>query len=238
MVAAQIDPADIERLRKTIERGAKELNAMTVDLIRQAAIFAIQSAARETGPGNSSTVKKMAAQYKYRKIIPYTGSDFRYQYRTQGGKEGVIRLSRQISRATAAKKGLRQLKKNIEIWDRKLRVTRMVPYTGTASGKYDKTSRVGRIPHYGAAKIGWLKALGRLPGSKPQREDGEEWIPSPKIETVKTKDIYELTIENLVKYVSIISPNAAAVAMRKTANRMEKIIEIKIKAAEKRMGIV
>jgi hypothetical protein len=134
------------------------------------------------------------------------------------------------------KKGLRRLKKNIEIWDRKLRATRMVAYTGTAVGKYDKGSRIGRIPHYGAAKIGWLKALGRIPTSKPQREEGDQWIPSPRVETVKSKELYGFTIENLVKYVSIISPEAAAIAMRKTANRMERIIEKKIAAMEKRAG--
>lgn len=241
MIAAEIDPADLERMRKLMERAVHDLGMSTRDITRQAIVFAVQSAAKETGPGNASSPKKMAVQFRFRKIVPYKDSgmyspslqrnvkDFRYAYRTSSGETKMFPTDVEISKKSQNKRGLRELKRNIEIYDRKLRTMRMIPYIGTATGKYDKTSRVGRIPHAGAAKAGWLKALGRLPGSKPEALENPQYVPTPNVSVEKSKDTYAITVENIVKYITKISPNAAAIAIKKTANRMEKIYERKIK---------
>lgn len=253
MITAEIDPADIARLSRVFERAQTELKKDIRDLTRQAMIFAIQSAAKATGPGTASSPSKLPDQYKFRRIIKYPGSDFRYAYRKRNGKEGMFTTAKRISRKQVEKRGLRLLKRNIEIWDRRLYCTRMVPYFGTATGKYDKKSRVGRIPHYGAAKAGWLKALGRLPKAKSAFKmtlfelaesalkaaaDAAEnrYVPTPRVSEVKQKDSYGLIVENVVKYVTIISPNAAPEAMRKTANRMEKIIQAAADKAARRIS--
>lgn len=247
MIAAEIDPRDIERIKRAVERGAKELNRSSVNLVRQAAIFAIQSAAKETGPDRASSPSKMKIAHKFRRIVSYKNigyfstalqrhvKDYRYGYKTAAGKTKLFPADKPISPKTLEKRGLRELKRNIEVWDRRKRATLMIPYLGTATTKYDKESKVGKIPHYGAAKVGWLKALGRLPGGKPFTESGAEWIPSPRVESRKSEDTYELEIENMTSYVQKISPNAAAIAMHKTANRMEKIIEIEINRMEKKL---
>lgn len=57
MIRAEIDPRDIERLTRTIERAVLDLDETTRDMTRQAMVFAIQSAARETGPGKKPSPK-------------------------------------------------------------------------------------------------------------------------------------------------------------------------------------
>lgn len=228
MMQAEIDPRDIERLTRTIERAVLDLDETTRDMTRQAMVFAIQSAARETGPGKKPSPKKMENRFKYRKIVRYPGRDFRYAYRKSDGKTGMFVTDKRISPRSRKERGLRLLTRNIEIWDRRLHVTRMIPYFGKATTQYDKESSFGRIPHYGAAKAGWLKALGKLPGSKPEPLDQPQYVPTPRVSEVRRPDIYGLIVENIVKYVEAISPNAAGIAMRKTANRMEKIVQQKI----------
>ena len=58
--------------------------------------------------------------------------------------------------------------------------------------------------------------------------DQPQYVPTPRVSEVRRPDIYGLIVENIVKYVEAISPNAAGIAMRKTANRMEKIVQQKI----------
>lgn len=239
MISAEISDHDIMRLRDTIERGAKELGVSAADLVRQASIFAIQSAARETGPGNAASPSKLAVKYKYRKIVKGTPGPlnwFRYR-RLRDGRDIVFQTANDISRRTQQKRGLKKMTRSVKVWSKKQQQFVLRIYSGTATGKYDKESRIGRIPHYGAAKAGWLKALGRLPGSKPLKSEGDQWVPNPRISVTKQESTYQMVVENVVRYVDKISPQAAAVAMQKTANRMERIVQKRIDAQSRRMNL-
>ena len=239
MISAEIDPADLAKLRRTVEEAASKLKLSTRDLIRQSAIFAIQSAARETGPGKAASPSKLAVKYKYREIVKGTPGPlnwFRYRH-LRDGWDIVFQTANDISLGTQQKRGLKKLTRSVRVWSKKQRQFVLRIYSGTATGKYDKESRIGRIPHYGAAKAGWLKALGRLPGSKPLKSEGDQWVPNPRISVEQSRDTYGLTIENLVRYVDKISPKASAVAMKKTANRMEYFYRKKIERLERKMNL-
>ncbi|MPN58643.1 hypothetical protein SDC9_206351 [bioreactor metagenome] len=107
--------------------------------------------------------------------------------------------------------------------------------------KRDKTHKEGRIPHPGAAKAGWLHGLRNLPGGYRKEGNLPEWAVALRnknlvnVAVVHGDGTYGIMIENLVKYIQKISPNAAAIAMRSAASRMEKAVQAEINKVEKKL---
>lgn len=249
MMQAEIDPRDIERLTRTIERGVMELDEMTVDLVRQAMIMAITTAARETGPSNAPSPSKLPKKHKFRRIERYTGPGYYYRYYDRSGNKQVLFTRKELDVKAARKRGkmrnIKRLTRAVSVWDHAAHRLVQRIYTFDGARTYDTTNRIGRIPYAGLAKAGWLRALDLLPPPSDRwlqavfgdLESGKremakyryrQWVPTPTVSKVKNADTYGLIVENIVKYVSIISPNAAAVAMRKTADRMEHTIQARI----------
>ena len=121
MIQAEIDPRDIERLTRTIERGVMELDEMTVDLVRQAMIMAITTAARETGPSNAPSPSKLPKKHKFRRIERYTGPGYYYRYYDVYGHKQVLFTRKELDVKAARKRGrmrnIKRLTRAVSVWD-------------------------------------------------------------------------------------------------------------------------
>ena len=221
-ISADIDRRDLDRLQTAMDRAAEELGRDMRSLVKQASIWAIQSAARETAPSRASSPSRLPVRYRYRPISRYRGSVFIY---AQNDKI-VFKTERRLSKKSETRRGVRRVRRQIEIWSRKSHSLISLPYLGSATGRYDRQSRIGRIPHAGAAKAGWLRALGLLPGSAPRVNTGEldPYTPSPRVRVAARLSSYSIFIENTVRYIAQTSPNAARAAMSSTANRMTAMV--------------
>lgn len=236
LVTAEIQQSEIERMTRIVNAVVARLDKQAENIIRQGMIWAVQSAARETAPGRAASPSKLADKFKYRPITRYHGSLNRYAYEVNG-KTRVWETERRLSKKSLEKSNKRRLTREIELWSKAAHALVKIPYTGPAtSGKYDKTSRIGRILHAGAGKACWLKALGKLPGGKPDPASESAAAPRPHVQVAKSEGEIRMIVENTVRYVDITSPGAAARATTSAANRMAKYYSKLIPELEKEIN--
>jgi hypothetical protein len=190
-------------------------------LVKQSAITAIQSAAKATKPGDSASVKSLAMKYKLRPLFAIQSVlGGKQMYQMPNGK--TFQTENVISKKTQQAKGLRQIKKAFQAWSKKLNRWSFIPYLGSKAGKYDADAKGGRIPGYGAAKAGWLKALSVF--GKPENLDGNLRRPVSKVSAQLTGKNPFAVIQNLVAYISKTAPESARIGVEKATNRLEKVL--------------
>ena len=226
-VEAKIDQADQDRLQQLLTRIGKETKQDIAGVLKQAAIWSLQSAAKATEPGKSA-FKSIPAKYKFRPLVTtqeYEGGRFWY-LRKKSGK--LFSVHRPLKRGKEMK-GVKRAKA-IKVWSKKKNAFVMRP---THHTKRDKTDKAFRIPYAGAAKAGWQKALAafgevtkvdenRLSGYYYDRKTGQsKKRKSKKPYYKKAGTTYDFYIQNLVKYTAKTSPFSAKVAMLKTIRRLE-----------------
>lgn len=222
-----IDPADVARMSRILKRIETELGKDITKITRQGMIYAIQSAAKATAPGTASSPKKLPTKYKYRPIERYRDGINRYEL---GGK--IVTLEQRLSDKSLEARGGKRITRGYRIWRKRSGAWGMIPYSGDITGKWDKESPIARIPHAGAAKGNWLRALGKL-GGKSEKIDDQGKLPPPSVRIARRLTEYSIEVGNRVRYISITSPNAARDAMRMAANRMAKAYSKKIKELDK-----
>lgn len=201
---------DIARIGKTLDNVERVLKKDVSHIIRQTAIFAIQSATKATEPGKQSKVSKLPKKFKFRALVKIPDSAG-YYYQTEDGKifkaKGKIRTSG---------KTIKRVTKGIKAWSKKQKKFIYIPYAGT---KRDESDKRFKIPFYGAAKAGWLLSYKKL--SKKSIDIADNRQGRKKYNRVKVRsDLVEVT--NLVSYASKTSPNAARIGLSKASNRLEK----------------
>ena len=225
-VVAEIPQSEIDRLKLVLDKIGGELNKSSADILRQAMIFAIQSAAKATAPGKTQLPSKLPDKYKYRPIERYRGNPVLYINESNGY---VFQ-----SDITPKRKNVRRITRAWKYWDKSKGQFSAKPYTGTATKKYDKDKKFGRIPYAGAAKAGWLKALNRLPKA-PGYSDGEAQTGKalPIVTESKGNGQHGISVENIIKYIGKTSPNAANIGLSSATNRMIGAYKKKIADLEK-----
>ena len=203
---------DIRKLNRTLDRVVNVLDKDKNELIKQAAIFALQSATKSTAPGVSSKVSKMPKKFRFRPLVKIPPS-FGHYYTKDG--QTIFKTKEPINLRKAENKGIKALK-GIKIWSKKKKGFDYIPYIAT---KRDESDSRFKIPGAGAAKTGWLKSYKRLSG-KPvdigTNKGGKQFS-----RIYKRDGLIEIT--NLVKYASKTSPNAAREGIKKASSRMEKV---------------
>lgn len=217
----EVNQTDLNRLNKLLEFTAKHTSRNMGSLVKQSAITAIQSAAKATKPGEQASVKSLAMKYKLRPLFAVQSVlGGKQMYQLPNGK--TFQTENVISKNTQQKKGLRQIKRAFQAWSKKENRWSFIPYLGVKGGKYDADAKGGKIPGYGAAKAGWLKALGSF--GKPENLDGNLKKPVSKVETqLSGKNPFAL-IQNLVAYISKTAPQSAQIGIQKATNRLEKVL--------------
>ena len=209
---------DIRKLSKTFDRMSIVLGRDRESLIKQTAIFAVQSAVKATGPGKSGKVSKLPKKFKFRPLvkIPETSG---YFY-TQDG-ENIFRTSQPINVKAKRNKdrGIKRITKGIKMWNKKTKGFTYLPYIGA---KRDESDRRFKIPFAGSAKVGWLKSLNKL--DKKPVDIGENKRSSKRFGRV-TRRPGLIEIVNLVSYAAKISPQSARIGLAKASRRLDKIMQ-------------
>jgi hypothetical protein len=226
MISAEIPSSEIEKLAQVINIIERDLGKSSASILRQSMIFAVQSAAKATEPGRAGTPSKLPDKYKYRPITKYqpetplyinddTGFTFESAKRPKG------RNIRKITRAW-------------EFWNKAKGKMDHKPYKGTGKAKYDKENRFSKIPHAGAAKAGWLKALNRLPKAPGYSDTGASTGKAqPIVQEIHSGEMHQILVENIVRYIGKTSPNAANIGLANATNRMIGSYKKKIAELEK-----
>lgn len=204
MITAEIKPADLSKLSGLCLEIVKKTEKKLSDVLTQAAVFAIRSAAKATEPGDKSKKSALEDKYKYRPIVTaYPVSDpftHFYFYHYNGKTFSTPEI---ISDETMNRKHITMVEKAYRFWNKSADNFDLTPYTGSSSG-YDKKSKFGKIPNAGVGKQGWNGALGRL--GKPS--DGED----AKYSEVK-RNFFGLDqfveVINKIGYVAKTSPASA-----------------------------
>ena len=204
---------EIDRLRAVLDKIEKELKKSSGDILRQAMTFAVKSAAIATAPGRTSKPSKLPTKYTYRPIVRYQSNPPTY-----ATDAGFTFTSEKRPRS----KNVRQITRAWQYWNKRKAKgeTLQKPYLGSASGKYDKDDKFGKIPHRGAGKACWLKALGLIHGSGESYSDKESGKAMPRVSENKGLTEHGITVENIIRYISITSPNAATEATTKATNKL------------------
>lgn len=221
-MTVDVPPSEIARLQAVIDKITSELKKSSGDILRQGMIFAITTAAKETAPSRQKLPSKLIDKYRYRPIVrpkvPIWKNTETGEY-CEGGKPTDGKWKR--------------VRRAFQYWHRGRKGWGYLPYTGFASGKYDKRRGPGRIPYAGAAKACWLKALNRLPGAREQYSDPATGKAQPRVSEVQGGGMHSISVENTVRYIGITSPNAAARAVSSAANRLIGSYKRKISELEK-----
>jgi len=204
---------DVAKIAKTIDRVGRVLKKDAGGLLKQTAIFAIQSATIATPPGVMSKVSKLPKKFRFRPLVRIP-DDFGFFYATESGT--IFKTKSIISRSSARRRNLKRVFKGIKAFNRSQKSWSYIPYPG---GKRDESYKRFKIPFAGAAKVGWLSALKRL-DNKPI-DVGQDNYRSGKAYSRVTvrRDLVEII--NVVSYVSKIAPQSAAIGLNKDAKRLE-----------------
>ena len=217
----EISQPDLNRLNKLLTFTAEHTSRNMGSLVKQSAITAIQSAAKATKPGDAASVKSLALKYKLRPLFPIQSVlGGKQMYQMSNGK--TFQTENVISKKSQQAKGLKQIKKAFQSWSKKQNRWSFIPYLGEKNGKYDAGAKGGRIPGYGAAKAGWLKALSAF--GKPENLDGNLKRPVSKVSAQLTGKNPFALIQNLVAYISKTAPESARIGIEKATNRLEKVL--------------
>ena len=226
-----------QRLQSLLARIEKETKQDVAGVLRQAAVWAIQSAAKATGPAKGSAFKATIRRnkYRYKPLVAtqdYEGGQYWYVRRDTGK---MFSTSKPIT-GRKKKKGLRNAKA-IKSWSKKKKKFVLHP---TKHTKLDKSDKAFLIPHAGAAKAGWQKALAAFGDQKDARKQTFS-VPSNDLAGYyfdrstgthkkrrsrkpyykKAGSTYDFYVQNLVKYTEKTSPFSATTAMIKTIRRLE-----------------
>ncbi|NLE06825.1 MAG: hypothetical protein GX638_18765 [Crenarchaeota archaeon] len=224
-ITAEIPPGEIDKLKTVLDRISGELKKSSVDILRQAMIFAIQSAAKHTKPG-LETPSKLQDKYKYRPIVDYHSKVPLYI----NDSSGYVFSTKEKVKS----KNVRRITRAFRYWDKKNGKKGFLPYYGTGKKKYDKETRMGKIPYAGAAKAGWLKALNRLPQAPGYSDAGAETgTAMPIVIESRSESQHGISVENVIRYIGKTSPNAANIGLSSATNRMIGAYKKKIADLEK-----
>jgi hypothetical protein len=204
---------DIAKFTKTLDKIARVMDKDKDGLIKQTAIFAIQSAVKLTEPGTTSKVSKLPKKFKFRPLVTIP-ENFGFFYTDDAGR---IFKTREKLRRNQLKDGkLRRVTKGIKTWNKKRKSFLYIPYAGA---KRDESDRRFKIPFAGAAKVGWLKSLKMLDRKPVDLGDNKG---NKRYNRVINRPGL-LEIVNLVSYASKTSPGADRKALAKATSRLEKI---------------
>jgi hypothetical protein len=202
---------DIRKLGNTLDRVSRIMGKDVNELIKQTAIFSLQSATKATKPGSTSKVSKLPKKFRFRPLVKIPAS-FGFYYSRDG--ETVFKTKEKLNLRKAENAGIKALK-GIKFWNKKTKSFGYMPYIGE---KRDESDKRFKIPGAGAAKVGWLKALKKL--NKKAIDVGTNRGGKPFNRVFIRQGLIDIT--NLVKYASKTSPNAARVGLAKGARRLEK----------------
>lgn len=210
MITVSVPREEIDRLAAVLNKISGELKKSSASILRQAMIFAVQSAAKATGPG-TRTPAKLQDKYKYRPIERYRTDPPLYINKDTGYMFSSDKKPRRGN--------VRSVNRAFKYWNKSKGQFDFKPYTGTGTKKYDKESKFGRIPHAGAAKAGWLKALNRLPGG-PGYGDTGTGNAQPIVAENRSLTQHQIMVRNIIRYAGAISPNAASQGISSATSRM------------------
>lgn len=225
-ITMTIPRAEVDRLNGVLRRIVANTRKKMPNLMKQAFIFAVQSATKATHPGNASRPSKMARRFRVRPIVKgitqFAGRYF-YRYRDRAGQMQAFSSDRLISRTMTKSgkprkgSGLEMVTTGVKYWSKRTKGWDAMPITGTA--RSIATERKLRIPHYGAAKVGFILMLRAL--GKPAETDGE----NGNLATVQQNfgDLAFILGRNEVGYAAKTSPAAAAIGLQKAASRIEAV---------------
>ena len=206
---------EIDRLRAVLDKIEKELKKSSGNILRQAMTFAVESAAIATAPqaGDKKLPSALILKYKYRPITKYKSK--KPLYVTDKGWTFY-------SEKPPTRKSARRVTRAFVYWNKKKSPGEelQMPYLKANTKKYDKDVHFGKIPHAGAGKAVWLKALGLIHGSGKSYSDKTTGNKMPLVREDKGLTEHGITVENIIRYISITSPNAAAEATTKATNRL------------------
>jgi hypothetical protein len=107
-------------------------------------------------------------------------------------------------------------------WSKKLKRWTYLPYEGTKN-TFDADAKGGKIPGYGAAKAGWLKAYNFF-GKPDNSGDVKARRPVSRVTAQLSGSNPFAVIENLVEYVSITSPDSAQKGVNAAGHKIEKSV--------------
>ena len=194
-------------------------------LVRQASIFAGQSAAKLMPPGKTSNISKLPAKYRFRSLerIP---EDEGIYYEDRDRQGVIFKVPNVISRDNVRRNNLRRITKGIKVWDKSRGTWSYWPYEGN---KRDKSDKRFRIPNAGAAKVGFLQAVRRL-DAKAKDMGGLDKQVLGRADVTR----YTIIIVNLVDYAAKIGGGVPQQALAKTNARMRAIWQPKIDRAIER----
>lgn len=202
---------DVKNLEKILNQTVTVLKKDMPKIIRQASIFALQSAIAATPPGRTTRIKTLAQKYRFRPLVDMPESAG-FWYATPTGAR--FKVPRQLSKGEVKKRGLVWIKKGIKYWDHKAKQWAYRPWIG---GR-DLSKKVWKIPFAGAAKAGWIAGYRKLNGPKPtDMGDNSE---TRKPYTVVTQTPTMTSIENLVKYLAKVAPQSAAAGIHAAEAKM------------------
>jgi len=176
----EVDPRDIRKLSLILNEIAAVTGKALPPLVRQAARFAVVSAAKATKPGTKAgKAKSLLREHRVRKferIPPAFG--YWYRYTGKNGKVQTFRSDSKLSIAKQKKKGkkdIRRLNKGVKLW------SNIQGGTGADLGMAEKGAEITHT-------------------------------------VVREMDI---SISNLVSYVSKTAPMSARIGIQKATNRVK-----------------
>jgi len=205
---------DLNRINRLLTNVSTVLKKDISGIIKQAAVFTIESTAKATGPGDKRP-SKMPKKFRFRKFEKIPES-FGYFYKREDGN--IFRTNTRIMPARARREGLKRITKGIKAWSKKNKAFTYIPFDGTKGQA--ESSRKGKIPYAGAAKSGWLNSLKNL-DSKKKVDPKDIQRSNKKYSRVRTTST-SIEITNLVSYAGKLWPQAPKVGLAKATNRLEK----------------
>ena len=224
-VTIQVNPADVQRVGRLLNKIAFETSKGMYDIIRQTMIFALQSSAKDTKPGTSGTADGLAKKFKVRPILKSSVKSGFY-YELQDGK--TFRSESEImpwKNSKTLQNVKRRIDKVIQWWNKEINTWDYTAYTGTP-----EQEKFLKIPHAGAGKVGWYGALQKLGKSTSGYGDNKAGNLS-RAQIQRGRLEAGIAVTNMVDYVSKTSPQSAGVGLAKAESRMVKTYESKLRIA-------
>ena len=220
-ITVRVDRAEVDRLRGVLQNIVATTRKKMPNLLKQVFIFAVQSAVKATHPGAAGRPSKMAKKFRIRPVvkgIQQFGGYYWYRYRDRAGQPQAFRSDRLISRTVSKSgksRGIQMITEGVKYWSKRTHGWDAMPIAGTAGST--ATERKQRIPHYGAAKVGFIMMLRAM--GKPAETDGE----NGNLATVLRNfgDTAWIKGINEVGYAAKTSPRAAEIGIQKATNRIE-----------------
>ena len=209
MITARLQPSSYSKLVSTLSRIHNATQKEFSEIIKQASVFALESAAKATKPGRTSLVSRLAKKYRVRPLVNYPETEgFAYSYTDKSGKQKIFTADKFIE--TRKRHDIKRVRKAIQVWSKKKGGFVFWPW----NGKRDADNKKFKIPHYGAAKAGWLNGLGKL-GNSSGNDAGD----NRNLAIVSISPM-QISMTNKVDYASITSPGSPARGIKAAESRM------------------